>query len=730
MVLKADTILVVDDTEAQRYAVARTLRKAGFNINEASSGREALRCAASIPDAIILDVNLPDMSGYDVCRELKATTATAHIPVIHVSAAYVRPEDKVEGLDSGADAYLLQPCSPDELVATVRAIIRIRTTRAAAENERAQWQAVVQGIADEVWVCDTQGRMSVVNLPEVTLMGLEEFKHNSVEQVLQKVEILNPDGQPRPPEQSPLLRSLRGEIVRGEEIMRHRLTGRMRWRQFSSAPTRDAAGNITGAVAIVRDITEHKRLQEELQSVAQFPAENPNPVLRLGRGGQVLYTNQAAAALLAGHECLQHDSASPGVLWDRAEASLHTGKVEEFDVVCDDGRVFSFTCIGVPAKAYANLYGRDATAARRAEEALRQNEQRLRGTFDNAGVGIVEVDQEDRFIAVNDRVCEILGYRREELLGMCVRDITAPEDRSQSDLLNARLHEGQDERFENEKRYLRRDGSPLWVHVTVSAVRDSAGNFLRAIATVQDISERKQAQEALIRSEKLASMGRMAATIAHEINNPLAAITNLLYLVAADPALSPQTRAHLKLAEGELNRAAHITKQTLGFYREYRTACEVSVPELVDEVLTLYATKLEAKKTKVVKSCCKATGNLAAVAGEIRQVISNLLSNSIDAMEPGGTLQVRVGPAALRRTGKSKPAVRITIADTGTGISPEHRARIFEPFFTTKQTLGTGLGLWVTREIVYRHGGLIQVHSQEGKGTTFSVVLPRDRAVL
>jgi PAS domain S-box-containing protein len=141
---------------------------------------------------------------------------------------------------------------------------RLRQSNAELDAERARWQAVVEGIADEVWICDRQGQMSLLNLASVTAMGLEEFRDRSVDEVLQEVEILTLDGQPRPPEAAPLLRSLRGEIDRGEEIMRHRRTGRSRYRQFASAPLRDATGTITGAVAVVRDITEHKQAEQEI----------------------------------------------------------------------------------------------------------------------------------------------------------------------------------------------------------------------------------------------------------------------------------------------------------------------------------------------------------------------------------------------------------------------------------------------------------------------------------
>ncbi len=152
---------------------------------------------------------------------------------------------------------------------------RVQAHTADLDAERIRWKQVVEGIADEIWVSDAAGRISLVNLPAVTHMGLEEFQDKSVSQILESLEILNPDGQPRPPDQAPLLRSLRGEVVRGEEIMRHRATGRTRWRQFSAIPIRDAGGEIVGAVAIVQDITDRKQVEDELRrTVADLDRSN------------------------------------------------------------------------------------------------------------------------------------------------------------------------------------------------------------------------------------------------------------------------------------------------------------------------------------------------------------------------------------------------------------------------------------------------------------------------
>jgi signal transduction histidine kinase len=243
-----------------------------------------------------------------------------------------------------------------------------------------------------------------------------------------------------------------------------------------------------------------------------------------------------------------------------------------------------------------------------------------------------------------------------------------------------------------------------------------------------DISARKRAEQALIRSEKLASAGRMAATIAHEINNPLEVVTNALFLAKSAGELPETTCQYLDIADAELKRIAHITRQSLGFYRESNAPALMSVNAVLESAVDLLKSRIKAKQAVIEKQW---DGNveITAVAGELRQVFSNLLSNSLDAIEVKGTIKLRVSTGAAFTNGDR--CVRVTVADNGKGISASSRQRLFEPLFTTKGAIGTGLGLWVSKQIVDKHGGSIRVRSSSNgprSGTVFSIVLPVEPA--
>jgi signal transduction histidine kinase len=274
---------------------------------------------------------------------------------------------------------------------------------------------------------------------------------------------------------------------------------------------------------------------------------------------------------------------------------------------------------------------------------------------------------------------------------------------------------------------LRASGEEFPIEATISQV-ESAGQKLFTVI-LRDISERKRAEDALRTSEKLAATGRLAATIAHEINNPLEAVTNLMFLAKNDPGLPPPVRDHLDLADQELGRVSHIARQTLGFYRDSSSPVPIKLSEVMDGILQLYTRRIAYKNLQVERRY-QTQAEVFGLIGEVRQVFSNLLVNAMDASSKNGRIIVHVAPWRDPKR-PARRGVRVTVADQGSGIPAALRSRVFEPFFSTKRDVGTGLGLWVSRALVEKHEGQIRFRSSTTPGrtgTVFSVFLPADPA--
>jgi PAS domain S-box-containing protein len=321
---------------------------------------------------------------------------------------------------------------------------------------------------------------------------------------------------------------------------------------------------------------------------------------------------------------------------------------------------------------------------------------------------------------------ELYGYTAEEAVGSHVARLAPPERRDEVErnieILNRGGHVAS---YRTER--MRKDGTRWPVLLSVSSLRNARGEIVGASAIARDLSTEKQSEEAIRRSEKLATAGRLAASIAHEINNPLEAVVNLLYLARHDPGHAGE---YLTQAEQEVGRVAQLAQQTLGFAREAKSPAMMDPPAIMDEILQLYSRKLEDRKIRVTRRY-HGHSQVSGYSGELRQLLSNLLVNAVDAMADGGSLQVRA--ATGRDWSDGREGVRITVADNGTGIPRENLRRIFEPFFTTKKDTGTGLGLWVSRGIVQKHGGSIRVRSRAdggSTGTVFSIFLPLQHEIL
>jgi PAS domain S-box-containing protein len=273
-----------------------------------------------------------------------------------------------------------------------------------------------------------------------------------------------------------------------------------------------------------------------------------------------------------------------------------------------------------------------------------------------------------------------------------------------------------------------KDGNFRWFLSRALPIRDVNGRIVRWFGTNTDITERKQAEEALVKSERLAAMGRLAGIIAHEINNPLEAISNAFYLLRDHPSLDEEARYYSKLAEEELGRVAHITKQTLSFYRESQRAIALALAEILDNVIELQSRNLHMHSVALEKRF-RTQGQIQGYPVELKQVFLNIIGNAVQAMPNGGRLRIALRESSGRKSGRR--GFRVSICDTGVGIRPEHAKRLFEPFFSTKEAKGTGLGLWISKGIIQKYEGTIRFRSLSLAGrnaTCFSVFIPTSAA--
>jgi PAS domain S-box-containing protein len=362
----------------------------------------------------------------------------------------------------------------------------------------------------------------------------------------------------------------------------------------------------------------------------------------------------------------------------------------------------------------------DITERKRIEEALRVSEARYRVLFENNLDAIFLTVPDGRTGAANPAACAMFGMTEEEICRRGRQGLSDLDDPRLAPALEERARTG---KFKGELSFFRNNGTKFNCEVNSVIL---PGDEPRSFVILHDITERKLAEEALLRSEKLASVGRMAASVAHEINNPLAAVMNALYLARTVAHIPEATRQYLDMADDELQRVSHITRQSLGFYREASLPQRVSVNAIMDSVVDLLRGKIKAKGARIEKQY---DGNLevTGVGGELRQVFSNLLANSLDAIAEAGTIRLRASSSTCTNSGQRR--VRITVADDGTGIAAATLPRIFEPLFTTKGSTGSGLGLWVSKQIIEKHHGSMQVHSctfGERRGTALSILLPAE----
>jgi len=382
-----------------------------------------------------------------------------------------------------------------------------------------------------------------------------------------------------------------------------------------------------------------------------------------------------------------------------------------------------------PSEEGIVVFFRDITQRKLDEQTLRaekaeseRQRAELEAVYDTAPVGLILIEPAElRYVRLNQQQAELMGYPPEEVIGKRVDElVTSPVAWANLKRVAAG---GMVRDFTFDTAFANRPDDVRTFNVNYSPVLDAEGK-VRAISVASlDVTRLRKAERALVQSEKLAAVGRLASSISHEINNPLEAVTNLLYLIGTED-LPADAREYLKSAQDELARVSQIATQTLRFHRQSNKPTWVTPAQLVDAVLNLFQGRL-ANSGIHVEASYATTTKVLCFENDIRQVLNNLIANAIDAMRTGGRLMVRAHDARHHESGVA--GVRILVGDNGTGMSVETQRRLFEAFYTTKDLNGTGLGLWISKEIVERHQGALRVRSTQGgvrQGTVFSLFLP------
>ncbi len=380
--------------------------------------------------------------------------------------------------------------------------------------------------------------------------------------------------------------------------------------------------------------------------------------------------------------------------------------------------------LGMIALAYFIV--RERTLREKHGHDLRVSEEWFRTTLGSIGDAVIATDRSGNVTFLNAQAENLTGARLQVARGKPIGEVfpifSEITGDAADDPVKKVMELGAIVGLANHTVLKNSEGSLIPIEDSAAPIRDDHGDLIGVVLVFRDATAERKAQEVMRKTEQLAAAARLSATVAHEINNPLAAVVNLIFIAKHMPGVPDAVVEQLVQAEHELERVAHITRQTLGFYRESGTQELIAVPALIESALRLYSNKIAAKSIKLERAfdhCAPVAG----ILGELRQAVSNVIANAIDAVDQYGTISV----AAHTIRGGDRCMVEFTVADDGPGISAEHMERIFEPFFTTKKDVGTGLGLWATRTIIERHGGSISAHpNTEGarRGASFAVQLP------
>jgi PAS domain S-box-containing protein len=607
-----------------------------------------------------------------------------------------------------------------------------QASEASVRNEE-RYRAIVETTPECVKIVDRNGTLLHMNSAGLAMIGAKSADAVIGKDVYQLVA----------PEDREKFREFNERVCRGEkgslEFDIIGIQGVRRHMETHGAPLQNADGN-TVLLGVTRDITPRSEAEKTRRRLAAIIESSEDAIASKDLDGIITSWNKSAERLFGytAEEIIgqpvttiippELHNDEPNIL-----GKIRAGeRIEHFQTVRvrKDGQLINVSLTVSPIKddkgkiVGAAKIVRDVTRQKKLEEAAL----RLAAIVESSDDAIASKDLNGIITSWNRSAEKLFGYKAEEIVGQPVTTIIPPELHHDETMILSKIRRGEKiDHFETIR--LHKNGERIEVSLTISPIKDDNGNVIGAAKIIRNITETNKIERALQTTEKLAAAGRMAATVAHEINNPLEAVTNLVYLAKRDLKNNDKVADYLEMASRELDRVAHITRQTLGFYRDTSSPVRFNVAETLDDLLLLYEKRFESRRIEVLKQYDKEI-EITALAGEIRQAFSNLITNAIDAMPQGGKLFLRVAKSSAW-DGSHLHGVRISIFDTGSGIQAKHRKSVFQPFFTTKTDVGTGLGLWITRGIIEKHRGTIRMKSrteQNGHGTAFSIFLPAEYA--
>jgi two-component system, cell cycle sensor histidine kinase and response regulator CckA len=621
------------------------------------------------------------------------------------------------------------------------------TQRHTSEQAMRLQAAALESAANAVVISDRDGRIEWVNRAFTRLTGYLR------EEVIGQNPRLLKSGEQDPAFYSELWDTvLAGRVWHGQLVNR-RQDRSLYTEEMTITPVLNALGEVTHFVAIKEDVSDRLAAERSLrESEARFRAvaESASDALLIAdEEGRIVYWNRAAAKGFGYDEIARQDlwlndlipSEARGVDERRVSRAVASGTlpIDGGPTVVTgrrrDGSTFPVEMtLGSWKRGGRSYYCailRDISDRKAAEAALRASEERFRATFDHAAVGIIHGMTDGRFLRVNRKFADMLGYAPEELVGIRFQDLTDPESLSEQMPMFNELVAGHRDTFRIEKRYLAKGGGVVWASISVSAVRRPDGAVDHLIGVVEDITQRRQLEQQLYQAQKMEAVGRLAGGVAHDFNNLLTIMRGESELALFDLTEDHPARESLTAIRQASDRAAVLTSRLLTFSRKQMV--ELTVFGLNDLVMDAERMLRRLLEANIKFSAALGDGILPVRAdrGQMEQVLLNLVVNARDAMAEGGELTIRSGvmeidgETAARHEATPGAFAVLTVSDTGVGMSEETQAHIFEPFFTTKpRGQGTGLGLATCFGIVKQAGGFLDVTSTAGVGTTMAVYLP------